>query len=142
MSVIARISSLATRDRITTVGFALTGGWLFLVALFWLLAPGGEGSAGGIARLVASAGVVLPVALVQELQQKMEESIEEKIDLQMISPPGVMPLLERSPPWRNTWRKRVVRAEREVKAKTAMQDEWDRLRKVRRPDGTFGVWDE
>ena len=28
------------------------------------------------------------------------------------------------------------------KAKTAMQDEWDRLRKVRRPDGTFGVWDE
>ncbi|WP_378941691.1 hypothetical protein [Paracoccus sp. R86501] len=64
MSVIARISSLATRDRITTVGFALTGGWLFLVALFWLLAPGGEGSAGGIARLVASAGVVLPVALV------------------------------------------------------------------------------
>lgn len=64
MSVIARISSLATRDRITTVGLALTGGWLFLVALFWLLAPGGEGSAGGIARLVSAMGVILPVALV------------------------------------------------------------------------------
>ena len=23
-----------------------------------------------------------------------------------------------------------------------MQDEWDRLRKVRRPDGKLGVWDE
>ena len=28
------------------------------------------------------------------------------------------------------------------KARAAMQDEWDRLRRVRRPDGTFGVWDE
>jgi len=64
MSVIARISSLAMRDRITTVGFALTGGWLLLVALFWLLTPPQEDTSGGIARLVATAGIVLPVALV------------------------------------------------------------------------------
>ncbi|RJE80426.1 hypothetical protein [Paracoccus sp. JM45] len=64
MSVIARISSLAMRDRITTVGFALTGGWLLLVALFWILTPPQEDASGGIARLVATAGIVLPVALV------------------------------------------------------------------------------
>ena len=28
------------------------------------------------------------------------------------------------------------------KARDAMQDEWDRLRRVERPDGTHGVWDE
>ena len=28
------------------------------------------------------------------------------------------------------------------KAKAAMQDEWDRLRSVQRPDGNHGVWDE
>ena len=27
-------------------------------------------------------------------------------------------------------------------ARAAMQDEWDRLRRVQRPDGKFGVWDE
>ena len=27
-------------------------------------------------------------------------------------------------------------------AQAAMQKEWDRLRAVKRPDGTFGVWDE
>ncbi|CAM3356014.1 hypothetical protein PANO111632_16015 [Paracoccus nototheniae] len=64
MSLIARITSLSRRDRITSVGMALTGGWLFLVALFWLLAPGGDGGAGGIARLVVVAGVVLPLALI------------------------------------------------------------------------------
>jgi hypothetical protein len=64
MSVIARISSLAMRDRITMVGFALTGGWLVLVGLFWLLTPPQEDASGGIARLVATAGIVLPIALV------------------------------------------------------------------------------
>lgn len=64
MSLMARISSLSRRDRITSVGMALTGIWLFLVALFWLLAPGGQGGAGGIARLVAVAGAILPLALV------------------------------------------------------------------------------
>ena len=29
-----------------------------------------------------------------------------------------------------------------AKAKAAMQDEWDRLRRVPRPDGKLGVWDE
>jgi hypothetical protein len=64
MSVIARISSLAMRDRITTVGMALTGGWLFLVALFWLLSPEQENTSGGIARLVTTAGILLPLALI------------------------------------------------------------------------------
>lgn len=63
MSLIARIASLTNRDRITTVGLALTAAWLFLVALFWLLAPGGTG-AGGVARLVGIMGVVLPLALI------------------------------------------------------------------------------
>nr|WP_111301911.1 hypothetical protein [Paracoccus saliphilus] len=64
MSLIARISSLSHRDRITSVGLALTGIWLFLVALFWLLGPGGDGGSGGVSRLVATAGVVMPVALI------------------------------------------------------------------------------
>ena len=29
-----------------------------------------------------------------------------------------------------------------TKAREAMQEEWDRLRRVQRPDGTYGVWDE
>ena len=52
MSLIARIASLANRDRLTTVGFTLTGVWLFLVALFWLLGPAGtDGGPSGVARL-------------------------------------------------------------------------------------------
>ena len=65
MSLIARIASLSNRDRITTVGMTLTGIWLFLVALFWLLGPAApaEGPR-GVARLVQIMGVVLPVALI------------------------------------------------------------------------------
>lgn len=84
MSLIARIRSLATRDRITTVGMALTGAWLFLVALFWLLAPGGSGGAGGVARLMAVMGVVLPLALVWlavSLARQMAELRAEADDL-------------------------------------------------------------
>ncbi|WP_405403286.1 hypothetical protein [Paracoccus sp. Ld10] len=65
MSLIARITSLANRDRLTTVGFALTGVWLFLVTLFWLLGPAGtDGGASGVARLVSIMGTVLPLALI------------------------------------------------------------------------------
>ncbi|WP_282601976.1 hypothetical protein [Paracoccus sp. PARArs4] len=64
MSVIAKIASLSRRDRISSVGYALSGVWLFLVALFWMLAPGGEGGGGGIARLMAVVGVALPLALI------------------------------------------------------------------------------
>ncbi|MCG6112014.1 MAG: type II secretion system protein M [Paracoccus sp.] len=65
MSLIARIASLSNRDRITTVGMALTGIWLFLMALFWLLGPAAPSdSPGGVARLVLTMGMVLPVALI------------------------------------------------------------------------------
>lgn len=64
MSLIARISSLAQRDALTMVGLAISAAWLFLVALFWLLAPGGEGGAGGVVRLVAAIGVIMPLLLV------------------------------------------------------------------------------
>ncbi|MBU2956971.1 hypothetical protein Q4511_04470 [Paracoccus sp. 1_MG-2023] len=64
MSVIAKIASLSHRDRITSVGYALTGVWLFLVALFWMLAPGGEGGGGGVARLMTVVGVALPLVLI------------------------------------------------------------------------------
>ncbi|TNB89002.1 hypothetical protein FHD68_17515, partial [Paracoccus marcusii] len=65
MSLIARIASLANRDRLTTVGFTLTGVWLFLVALFWLLGPAGtDGGPSGVARLVSIMGTVLPLALI------------------------------------------------------------------------------
>ena len=47
MSLIARIASLSHRDRITTVGLTITGIWLFLVALFWLLSPGDPDSGEG-----------------------------------------------------------------------------------------------
>ncbi|MFC0199827.1 hypothetical protein [Paracoccus rhizosphaerae] len=62
--MIARIASLSHRDRITTVGLTITGIWLFLVALFWLLSPGDPDSGGGVGFLVSVAGIVLPIALV------------------------------------------------------------------------------
>ncbi|MTE02000.1 hypothetical protein GIY56_17060 [Paracoccus sp. YIM 132242] len=64
MSLVARIATLAQRDAITTTGIVLSGVWLFLVALFWLLAPGGEGTQGGIARLVVMVGTILPLVLI------------------------------------------------------------------------------
>lgn len=64
MSLVARITSLARRDAVTTVGLALSAAWLFLVVLFWLLAPGGEGRTGGVARLVSVIGTVMPLALI------------------------------------------------------------------------------
>lgn len=64
MSLVARITSLAQRDALTTAGIAVSAVWLLLVALFWLLAPGGEGSQGGIARLATIMGTVLPLALI------------------------------------------------------------------------------
>lgn len=64
MSLIARIATLAQRDTITATGLALGGIWLFLVALFWLLAPAGDGPAGGVARLAVIAGMILPLALI------------------------------------------------------------------------------
>ncbi|TJZ92683.1 hypothetical protein FA743_07420 [Paracoccus gahaiensis] len=64
MSLIARISSLSQRDRITTVGLTLTGVWLLLLFLFWLLVPAGETGRGGITPLITTAGIILPPALV------------------------------------------------------------------------------
>lgn len=64
MSLIARIATLTQRDAITATGIALSGIWLFLVALFWLLAPAGEGTPGGIARLAIIAGTILPLVLI------------------------------------------------------------------------------
>lgn len=65
MSLIARIASLSNRDRISTIGMTLTGIWLFLVVLFWLLGPSDAAAgAGGVSRLVSIMGTVLPVALV------------------------------------------------------------------------------
>lgn len=64
MSLVARITTLAQRDALTTTGIALSAAWLFLVALFWLLAPGGEGGGGGIARLVTVMGTILPLVLI------------------------------------------------------------------------------
>lgn len=84
MSLIARIASLSNRDRITSVGMALTGAWLFLVLLFWLLAPGGGDGASGVARLVSLIGVILPVALVWtgvNLARQLAELRAESDDL-------------------------------------------------------------
>ena len=64
MSLVARIATLAQRDATTRTGIVLSGVWLFLVALFWLLAPGGEGTPGGIARLAVIMGTILPLALI------------------------------------------------------------------------------
>lgn len=64
MSLVARIASVTQRDAITATGIALSAAWLFLVALFWLLAPGGEGAPGGIARLAVIMGTVLPLVLI------------------------------------------------------------------------------
>lgn len=62
-----RITSLARRDALTTVGIGLTAAWLILLLLFWLLAPTpteGTNAAGGLTRLVAMIGAVLPLALI------------------------------------------------------------------------------
>ncbi|WEF23855.1 hypothetical protein [Paracoccus sp. S3-43] len=64
MSLVARITSLAQRDALTVTGIALTAAWLFLVALFWLLAPEAEGGPGGIARLATVMGTILPLVLI------------------------------------------------------------------------------
>ncbi|MGP9803823.1 hypothetical protein [Paracoccus sp. NSM] len=64
MTLAARLASLARRDALTGVGLALSGAWLLLVALFWLLGPPAEAERGGVARLVSAFGVVLPLALV------------------------------------------------------------------------------
>ena len=64
MTLAARLASLARRDALTGVGLALSGAWLLLVALFWLLGPSAEAERGGVERLVGAFGVVLPLALV------------------------------------------------------------------------------
>ncbi|SET45672.1 hypothetical protein [Paracoccus homiensis] len=64
MSLPGRLASLARRDALTAVGYALSAGWLILLMLFWLLAPGDEGATGGVTRLVAIIGAVMPLALI------------------------------------------------------------------------------
>ncbi|GGF55327.1 hypothetical protein GCM10011402_04110 [Paracoccus acridae] len=64
MSLVARIATLTQRDALTAIGIALSAAWLFLVALFWLLAPESEVSEGGIARLATVMGTILPLVLI------------------------------------------------------------------------------
>lgn len=64
MSLPGRLASLARRDALTAVGYAVSAVWLILLLLFWLLAPGGEGATGGITRLVGIVGAVMPLALI------------------------------------------------------------------------------
>ena len=50
------------RDPAALVGLAASAAWVALVLLFWLLGP--EGSpASGLGRLLALAGVILPLCL-------------------------------------------------------------------------------
>lgn len=64
MSLTARIRSLARRDAITALGAALSAIWILLLGLFWLLAPGGDGGSGGVVRLVAVVGTVMPLLMI------------------------------------------------------------------------------
>lgn len=64
MSLAARITSFAQRDAPVTIGIALSVVWLLLIGLFRLLAPGEDGSAGGVARLMAVMGAILPLLLI------------------------------------------------------------------------------
>ncbi|WP_304618263.1 hypothetical protein [Paracoccus sp. (in: a-proteobacteria)] len=64
MTLAARLASLARRDALTGLGLALSGVWLLLVLLFWLLGPPAEAQRGGVTRLVSAFGVVLPLVLV------------------------------------------------------------------------------
>jgi hypothetical protein len=64
MSLVARITSLAQRDAMTTIGIALSAVWLLLIGLFWFLAPGGEGSGGALGQLAVVTGAILPLALI------------------------------------------------------------------------------
>lgn len=64
MSLVARITTLAQRDTVTTAGILAGAAWLLLVALFWVLAPEGEGTQGGISRLATAMATVLPLALI------------------------------------------------------------------------------
>lgn len=64
MSLVSRITTLTQRDALTATGIALSAIWLFLVALFWLLAPKSEASEGGIARLATVMGTILPLVLI------------------------------------------------------------------------------
>lgn len=64
MLLAGRLASLSRRDALTAVGLGLTAGWLLLLALFWLLAPDGDGGAGGLSRLFSVIGAVLPLVLI------------------------------------------------------------------------------
>lgn len=64
MSLAARITSFAQRDAPVTIGIALSVVWLLLIGLFRLLAPGEDGSTGGVARLMAVMGAILPLVLI------------------------------------------------------------------------------
>lgn len=64
MSLVARITSLAQRDSMSVLGLGLSAGWLFLVLLFWFLGPSEDTGSGGIGRLAATAGVLLPLVLI------------------------------------------------------------------------------
>lgn len=64
MSLIARITTLAQRDAMTTAGVALSAAWLFLVALFWLLSPENDAPEEGLARLATIIATILPLVLI------------------------------------------------------------------------------
>lgn len=64
MSLIARIATLARRDAMTAAGVALSAAWIFLVALFWLLAPDDSAPQGGLSRLATVMATILPLVLI------------------------------------------------------------------------------
>lgn len=64
MSLVARITSLAQRDSMSAIGLGLSAAWLALVLIFWLVTPTAQTEIGGIGRLVAVVGILLPLVLI------------------------------------------------------------------------------
>lgn len=64
MSIVARIAAQTQRDPLTVIGGGLSAVWLLLVGLFWIFAPAGAETPGGLLRLASLVGVVIPLVLI------------------------------------------------------------------------------
>lgn len=106
MPLTDRIASLTQRDAATTIGAALTGIWLLLIALFWLFVPGAGDGSGGVARLASIVGTVLPLVLIWlavGLARALAELRAEADDLRhRLSQLREMASTRGAPPPRNT----------------------------------------